>query len=75
LLGHKVGGSTVNARGKSVPDGARMLGRLKLHYVAMTRPTYLLCLAMRSDAFAEGELDILMARGWAIVDCTLPTEK
>lgn len=75
LLGHKAGGSTVNKRGRAVPEGTRMLGRLKLHYVAMTRPTHLLCLAMRRDAFAEGELDILMARGWTIIDCSLPTEK
>jgi hypothetical protein len=71
LLGFKTGGSTVNKRGKSVAEGTRMLGRLKLHYVAMTRPTHLLCLAMRRDAFAEGELDILKARGWAIIDCRL----
>jgi DNA helicase-2/ATP-dependent DNA helicase PcrA len=73
LLGYKVGGSTVNKGGRSVPEGTRMRGRLKLHYVAMTRPTHLLCLAMRRDAFAEGELDILKARGWAIIDCSRPT--
>jgi hypothetical protein len=43
----------------------------RLHYVAMARPPHLLCLAMRRDAFAEGELDILKARGWAIIDCRL----
>ena len=75
LLGYKAGGSTINKRGKSVPEGTRMLGRLKLHYVAMTRPTHLLCLAMRRDAFTEGELDILKARGWAIIDCRLSAGK
>ena len=74
LLGHKVGGSTVNGKGKSVPEGTRMLGRLKLHYVAMTRPTHLLCLAMRRDAFAEEELDILKSRGWTIIDCSLAAQ-
>ncbi|GLQ82652.1 hypothetical protein GCM10007881_61750 [Mesorhizobium huakuii] len=69
LLGTKVGGSRANARGRTEFEGTRMLGRLKLHYVAMTRPTHLLCLAMRKDAFAEGELDILTGRGWTIIDC------
>lgn len=45
-----------------------MFGRLKLHYVAMTRPTHL-CLAMRKDAFVDVELDILAGRGWTIIDC------
>lgn len=69
LLGAKAGGSTVNRRGKTVSEGPRMLSRLKLHYVAMTRPTHLLCLAMRKDAFVDGELDILDRRGWAVIDC------
>ncbi len=69
LLGAKTGGSTVNKRGMTVFEGSRMLGRLKLHYVAMTRPTHLLCLAMRKDAFVDGELDILRGRGWTIIDC------
>jgi hypothetical protein len=69
LLGAKTGGSTVNKKGKTVVEGSRMLGRLKLHYVAMTRPTHLLCLAMRKDAFVNGELDILRGRGWTIIDC------
>jgi hypothetical protein len=51
-----------------------MLGRLKLHYVAMTRPTHLLCLAMRKDAFVDEELDILAGRGWTIIDCCDPAE-
>ncbi|WP_221938653.1 hypothetical protein [Mycobacterium sp. KBS0706] len=74
LLGQKTGGSTVNRKGKPVVEGARMLGRLKLHYVAMTRPTHLLCLAMRWDAFADGELDILKARDWTIIDCRRSAE-
>jgi hypothetical protein len=74
VLGTKYGGSITNKKGKPVWEGARMLGRLKLHYVAMTRPTHLLCLAMRKDAFGEGELDILAGRGWTIVDCCDPAE-
>ncbi|MFG1420456.1 UvrD-helicase domain-containing protein [Roseixanthobacter liquoris] len=68
LLGVRSGGFTTK---KKVPvlEGPRLLGRLKLHYVAMTRPSHLLCLAMRKDAFERGELDILRNRGWHIVDC------
>jgi DNA helicase-2/ATP-dependent DNA helicase PcrA len=69
LLGAKSGGSSISKKGKVVSEGVRMLGRLKLHYVAMTRPTHLLCLAMRKDALDAEELDVLIARGWAIIDC------
>ena len=47
--------------------------RLKIHYVAMTRPTHLLCLAMKKSAFenAKGEpnkdiLNRLTDQGWSI---------
>jgi DNA helicase II / ATP-dependent DNA helicase PcrA len=69
LLGIKAGGSATNNKGDRVFEGTRILGRLKLHYVAMTRPTHLLCLAMRKDAFGDGELDTLAGRGWSIIDC------
>ncbi len=69
LLSAKVGGARLDRRGKVVCEGSRMLGRLRLHYVAMTRPTHLLCLAMRKDAFDAGELDILTGRGWTVIDC------
>lgn len=42
--------------------------RLKQHYVAMTRPSHLLCLAMRNDAFTDAELALLRARNWNIGD-------
>jgi len=61
LLGIKTGGT-----GQKV----RMSGRLKLHYVAMTRPSHLLCLAMRRDSLDDAEIATLMARGWHIIDCT-----
>lgn len=41
---------------------------LKQHYVAVTRPSHLLCLAMRSDAFTDSELVRLRARNWNIGD-------
>ncbi|UKE47060.1 UvrD-helicase domain-containing protein [Xanthomonas cerealis] len=69
LLGEREGGSRQGARGKTVPEGPRMLGRLKLHYVAMTRPTHLLCLAMRKNTFSATELKQLARQGWKIVDC------
>lgn len=72
LLGIKSGGSSVDRRGRTVSEGNRMLGRLKLHYVAMTRPTHLLCLAMRKDVFADADLKLLIRRGWHIIDCCVP---
>ncbi len=74
LLGVKSGGSSINLRGKQILEGPRIVGRLKLHYVAMTRPTHLLCLAMRKDAFGEEELDTLASRGWRIFDCCVPAQ-
>jgi DNA helicase-2/ATP-dependent DNA helicase PcrA len=57
LLGQKSGGGQQSALGQS---------RLKQHYVAMTRPTHLLCLAMREDALTEGEIASLKARKWRV---------
>lgn len=51
--------------------------RLKLHYVAMTRPSHLLCLAMKKSKFEKDgkinqkEIDALKKHGWgriAVVD-------
>lgn len=50
LLGKKSGGRT---------EDSATAKRLKQHYVAMTRPTHLLCLAMRQDAFKENDIDKL----------------
>lgn len=48
--------------------------RLKIHYVAMTRPTHLLCLAMKKSSFENGKgelnkdlLNRLSDRGWRII--------
>ena len=68
ILGERTGGKK-KSRGKPELEGSRMLGRLKLHYVAMTRPSHLLCLAMRRDAFIDGELERLDEQGWLMVDC------
>ena len=61
LLGKRSGGSDVNTTLQS---------RLKLHYVAMTRPTHLLCLAMREDAFLKKEIAFLKARRWRVARVT-----
>lgn len=75
LLGERQGGSRENSRRRVVTEGARMLSRLRLHYVAMTRPTHLLCLAMRRDSFSTSELEQLTTRGWEVVDCSIPARR
>jgi len=57
LLGAKTGGGA---------EGKRNQSRLKQHYVAMTRPSHLVCLAMREDSLAEGDVANLKARGWRV---------
>ena len=54
--------------------GSRQRTRLKTHYVAMTRPTHILCLAMRRSVFLDnsGQLDaakvkLLEERGWNVM--------
>lgn len=42
-----------------------MQARLKQHYVGVTRPTHLLCLAMK-DTFMAQEIQMLKARGWRV---------
>jgi DNA helicase-2/ATP-dependent DNA helicase PcrA len=39
---------------------------LKQHYVAMTRPTHLLALAMRAEDFTAAEIETLQARAWRV---------
>lgn len=55
-------GEVIGYKGKK----ERIPIRLKLHYVAMSRPTHLLCLAMRNDSFIQEEIDKLIIRGWRI---------
>lgn len=59
-------------------DGVDQLKRMKLQYVAMTRPTHLLCLAVKRQSLedARGILDskkirTLKSRGWQIEDLTI----
>ena len=61
--------------GKNASDssGIQRPSRMKLHYVAMSRPTHLLCFAMRRKTFEnnKGEIDnklikIVEEMGWKI---------
>ena len=56
---------TAKGQGK---EKVRMQGRLRLHYVGMTRPAYLLCLAMRRDALTENEIEKLKSKNWHVTD-------
>lgn len=53
-------------------DGAKaaLQTRLKLHYVAMTRPSRLLCLALRHDSVDDNEITKLRGRGWRVARVT-----
>jgi DNA helicase-2/ATP-dependent DNA helicase PcrA len=64
LMGSKLGSESA---------GSQQRFRLRLHYVAMTRPTQLLCLAMKKSSFADANGDLeqellskLEARGWHV---------
>lgn len=48
-------------------DGPHQKSRLKLHYVAMTRPTHLLCLAMKRSALDAEHAKAIQTRGWRLV--------
>ena len=59
LLGQKAGGAKDRKH-------KRNLSRLKQHYVAMTRPTHLVCLAMREDVFTGEEISQLKSLSWRV---------
>ncbi len=61
LIGKKSGGAF---------ESARNISRLRQHYVAMTRPSHLLCLAMREDHLSNGDISALMGRGWRVARVT-----
>jgi len=46
--------------------GSRIQTHLKTHYVAMTRPTHLLCIAMKRDDLSEEDIGRLEACGWRV---------
>jgi len=53
-------------------ENAALVERLKLHYVAMTRPSHLLCVAMRSDVLTMKDKEAIQARNWRIIECAAP---
>lgn len=53
-------------RAGRVDASAALQSRLKLHYVAMTRPARLLCLAMREDSVEGDDIVRLKGRGWRV---------
>lgn len=57
LLGAKSGGGS---------EKKTLLSRLRQHYVAMTRPSHLLCLAMREDYLTKSDMDQLKTLGWRV---------
>lgn len=71
LMGWLTGERCNADRKTGVEDQKRMLQT----FVAMTRPTHLLCLAIRRSSFGDEEAfakqcDLLRGRGWNIVDLT-----
>lgn len=60
-----------NKRGANGIEGVERLDRMRLLYTAMTRPTHLLCLAMRQEAAGQGSesgtaVERLNALGWKV---------
>ena len=54
--------------GCDLKTGVYQRARLKLHYVAMTRPTHLLCLAMKQSCVSDEHREKLKKRGWDFVE-------
>jgi hypothetical protein len=52
--------------GKKKGSKPEQAARLRQHYVAMTRPTHLLCLAMREDGLHPQQITDLKAIGWQV---------
>lgn len=47
-------------------EGPDNISRLKQHYVALSRPSHLLCLAMRESSLLAGDLSKLKERHWQV---------
>lgn len=74
LLPWLTGEATGGLGGKS-----RVIRRMRETYVAMTRPTHLLCIAIPRFALGDGEavqrnLSLLNKRGWRIIDISSSAE-
>lgn len=58
---------TKKKHGWDSADGKQQRDRLKLHYVAMTRPTHLLCLAMKQGVLNEEHMAVIRNLGWRLL--------
>ena len=47
-------------------EPSALKSRQRLHYVAMTRASALLCLAIREDALVKGDVNLIVERGWHV---------
>jgi len=63
--------------GCTIGESEDQIKRMKLHYVAMTRPTHLLCFAIKRRMLEDGrgnldltKIQVLKRRGWEIQDVT-----
>ena len=54
------------AKSEGSGETPAMQSRLRLHYVAMSRPSHLLCLAMRDDVLSVADTKKVLERGWRI---------
>lgn len=66
-LAHILPWFTNEKHGWEKADGVRQEARLKLHFVAMTRPTHLLCLAMSRGALNDEHMKVFRTRGWRLL--------
>ncbi|SFJ30929.1 UvrD-helicase domain-containing protein [Caulobacter sp. UNC279MFTsu5.1] len=56
----------LGARHGDEQTSATIRDSLKQHYVAMTRPSHLLCMAMDAADFSDQDVDAMIARQWAV---------
>lgn len=61
LAGEKSGGDQ---------ESPAVQSRMRLHYVAMSRPSQVLCLAMRADALSGAGIRKVIERGWRVARIT-----
>lgn len=59
-------------KGESVATGVRNDQKKRLLYVAMSRPTHLLCLAMKKEHVSDTDITELQECGYVVIDITTP---
>lgn len=58
---------TREKHGLKKSDGVQQEARLKLHYVAMSRPSHLLCLAMKQGMLNNEQMNTIRIHGWRLI--------